>query len=522
MKRLFYAVTVFAALSMAACGKEDNPSTPSAPTIAMDGANIDEVHEITGAPMKVKVDVTAEGGIDKFSVKIESPILTDELLAEMGLAAQMELTAPADIAMSEALTKLGFPVGADVKGSVKQSFDISEFVPLIKALYGGHEKDSNHNFVLTVTDLHGRSVTKSLMFRISAAEATIVFNDDADLWLNTASFSVENQGGGEVAVEYKRASATEWQAAEITDKGDGFYEARIVPAWVAGDKEGLASLDARCGVFAGEKYDCRLLVDGNEVAASSFETAAGDAIPNGDMSAWSRYAGYSPELKGSEADYPNASADDAFWSNGNNSMTKTLCTPFELSDDNRCALLKGQNPFGLGIYAAGNLFSGVFEMSGFAGYARFGRKYVFSARPSALKLRYKANVGKISLLGLKKDVLTVDDTDPATVFVCVTDWTDRHSVYSGLGVAEDKINAFDPEVQGSTDEGAVIAYGSVTVTESTDWVEIVIPLVYRDKVSRPARDNYSLVISCASSKYGDYLCGNPDNELYVDDFEWVY
>ncbi len=161
-------------------------------------------------------------------------------------------------------------------------------------------------------------------------------------------------------------------------------------------------------------------------------------------------------------------------------------------------------------------------MSGFAGYARFGQKYEYTARPSAVKLRYKANVGKISLLGLKDGVLTTDDIDPATVFVCITDWTDRHSVHSGLGVNEDEINAFDPVAHASTAEGAVIAYGSVTVTESTDWVEVVIPLVYRDKESRPAAENYSLVISCASSKYGDYLCGNPDNELYVDDFEWVY
>lgn len=522
MKRLFYAVAAFAVLSLASCGKEDDPKTPSAPTIVMEGLNIDEVHEITGADMKVKVDVTAEGGIDKFAVKIESPLLTDDLLAEIGLAAEMELTAPAGIAMSEALKSLGFPAGADVKGSTKQSFDISEFIPLIKALYGGHEKDSNHNFVLTVKDAYGQTTTKSLMFHISAAPASITYNGDADLWLNTASFSVENQGGGEIAVEYKRASQSDWQTAAVTDEGDGFYKAAIAPVWVEGSKEGLATLDSRCGVFAGEKYDYRLLVGGEEVAASSFETAAGDAIPNGDMSAWSRYAGYSPELKGSEADYPNASVDDAFWSNGNNSMTKTLCTPFELTENNKCALLKGVNPFGLGIYAAGNLFAGVFEMSGFAGYARFGQKYAYTARPSALKLRYKADVNKIALLGLKKEVLTTEDTDPATMFVCITDWTDRHSVYSGLGVKEEAINAFDPEVHASTDEGAVIAYGMVTVTESTDWVEVTIPLVYRDKAGRPAADNYSLVISCASSKYGDYLCGNPDNALYVDDFEWVY
>jgi len=522
MKRLFYAVTAFAALSLAACGKEDNPSLPSAPAIEMEGLNIEDVHEITDRPMKVKVDVTAEGGIEKFSVKIESPLLTDELLSDIGLAAEMELTAPANDGMAAALKNLGFPVGDNVKGSTRQSFDISQFIPLIKQLYGGHEKDSRHDFVLTVKDAHGQSVTKSLKFHISAAPASISYNGDADLWFNTASFSVENQGGGEVAVEYKRAAATEWSKAEVTDEGDGIYKAVAAPVWVDGGKEGLFTLDAGCGIFAGEKYDYRLLVDGVEVATSSFDTAAGDVIPNGDMSAWSRYAGYSPALKGSEADYPNTSSDDAFWSNGNNSMTKTLCTPFALSEDNKCAMLKGQNPFGLGIYAAGNLFAGVFEMSGLAGYARFGQKYEYTARPSALKLRYKANVGNLELLGLKKDVFTTDDIDPVIMFVCITDWTDRHSVYSGLGVKVEDINAFDPEVHASTAEGAVIAYGSVTVTESTDWVEVTVPLIYRDKESRPAADNYSLVISCASSKYGDYLCGNPDNELYVDDFEWVY
>lgn len=357
---------------------------------------------------------------------------------------------------------------------------------------------------------------------VPPAPAAITYNGDADLWLNTASLSVENQGGGEVAVEYRRTGSDEWLPAEVTDRGDGFYDARIAPVWADCGMEGLGMLDARGGVFAGGRYECRLLVDGDPVAEAAFETAAGDVIPNGDMSAWSRYAGYSPQLKGAEADYPNASADDAFWSNGNNSMTRTLCTPFALSEENRCALLRGQNPFGLGIYAAGNLFAGEFEMSGFAGYARFGQKYRFSARPRALRLRYRADVGLISLPGLKKDALTTDDTDPAAVFVCITDWTDRHPVHSGLGVAEDDINAFDPEVQASTAEGAVIAYGSLTVTESCGWTEAVIPLVYRDRTGRPADGSYSLVISCSSSKYGDYLCGNPGNELCVDDFEWVY
>ncbi len=135
MKRLFYVVTAFAALSLAACGKEVTPSAPSAPIIEMEGLNIEEVHEITDGPMRVKVGVRAEGGIETFSVKIESPLLTDELLREIDLAAEMELTAPASDEMAAALKNLGFPVGGNVKGSTDQSFDISQFMPLIKQLY---------------------------------------------------------------------------------------------------------------------------------------------------------------------------------------------------------------------------------------------------------------------------------------------------------------------------------------------------------------------------------------------------
>ena len=234
----------------------------------------------------------------------------------------------------------------------------------------------------------------------------------------------------------------------------------------------------------------------------------------------SQYIGYGST--GSAVYYPNASAEEAFWSNGNNAFTQTLCTPYsEDGSDETCALLKGKSTFD--IFAAGNLFTGEFRMSGIAGYADFGQQYTYTARPRALKLRYKASVGKIASLGLKDGELTTDDTDPASIFVCITDWNSRHSVHSGLGVAVDEINAFDPVTDTATDEGNVIAYASVTVTEtSSGWVEAVLPLNYRDKESRPADGSYSLVISCASSKYGDYLCGNPDNELFVDDIEWVY
>lgn len=510
--------TAVAAVSLVACNEKDTP-TPSGPSITLDGLDITQVHEITGEAMTVKVNVAAEAGIKTFAVKISSPLLTEELLGAIGLSTEMELTAPASDDMSAALADLGFPVGEEVKGATSLSFDISSFIPLIKQLYNGHERDSNHNFELTVTDASNQSASATLMFHISGAEPTIAYNGDADMWLNTATLTAEVPDGGDVAIEYRREDEQEWHAAEVTDGGDGFYTGAIAPEWTAGDADGLWQMDGT-GVFAGQSYECRVTVDGEEVAVSTFTTETGDAIPNGDMQVWSQYTGYS--TSGAAVYYPNASADEAFWSNGNNAFTQTLCTPYsEEGSDNTCALLKGKSTFG--IFAAGNLFTGEFRMEGIAGYADFGQQYTFTARPRALKLRYKATVGNIVSLGLKDGELTTDDIDPASIFVCITDWSARHSVHSGLGVAEDQINAFDPVTDASTAEGSVIAYAALTVTESTDgWVEVELPLNYRDMEARPADGSYSLVVSCASSKYGDYLCGNPDNELYIDDFEWVY
>lgn len=520
MKHFFImAATVLTAATLMACSDNSTPA-PAGPSITLEGLDITQVHEITGDPMTVKVNVAAEAGIKTFSVKITSPLLTDELLGAIGLATQMELTSPADDDMAAALKDLGFPVGADVTGAAQLSFDISAFIPLIKQLYNGHERDSNHNFELTVTDAANQAAHETLKFHISGSEPAIAYNDDADAWLNTATLTAEVPDGGKVAIEYRREGEEAWHAAAVTDAGNGFYTGTIAPEWIAGDTEGLWQMDGATGVFAGQRYECRVTADGEQVATTTFETAAGDVIPNGDMQAWSQYAGYGST--GTAVYYPNASAEEAFWSNGNNAFTQTLCTPYsEDGSDDTCALLKGKSTFG--IFAAGNLFTGEFRMAGIAGYADFGQQYTYTARPRALKLRYKASVGKIASLGLKDGELTTGDTDPASIFVCITDWNSRHSVHSGLGVAVDEINAFDPVTDTATDEGSVIAYASVTVTETSNgWVEAVLPLNYRDKESRPADGSYSLVISCASSKYGDYLCGNPDNELFVDDIEWVY
>ena len=532
---------------------EDEKTPPPAPAITLKDGDIKETHEIE-SDMSVIVNVAVPAGISDFTIRIDSPCLTPEELGSLGLAAEMNLVSPATTLMAIGLKGLGFPVSNDVKDKTALSFDISKLIPLIAAIY---DKSSDHNFTLTVTDSKNQSTTETLKFHLTGS-SNVAYNNDADLWANTASFKVKlGNEASEVKFEYKRSTASDWQQATVVANADGTYTASIAPKWVAAADHAAGAkqvtLDNAAGIFAGGKYEYRVLADGVEVEglSGSLDAPAGPKITGGDMESWEQSYAYlsqasidaleltAADLKEASVYYPNASKE-AFWANGNNLLTKTLCQPDTLANNTYAAKLQGMNAFI--TFAAGNLYTGVFEFIGvptasdyLSGYARFGQKYPFTARPSALKVRYKAKITNYTFIsGLKEDLskdLVGKELDKARIFVCITDWSERHSVMSGMGAMAEggaaKINAFDPETQASTAEGKVLAYGSKWIDASTtgdDWVELVIPILYKTdtKDTKPGADNYSLVISAAGSAYGDYLSGSWDNELYLDNFEWVY
>ena len=164
-------------------------------------------------------------------------------------------------------------------------------------------------------------------------------------------------------------------------------------------------------------------------------------------------------------------------------------------------------------------------MTGFIGTAAFGHKYTYTARPSALKLRYSMEaLGKVDFDGEK---LEKDEQDIATVFVCIVDWKDRHNVLSGMdftGQQEIPSGMWNPSTkEGLSQDEKIIAYGLYDITATTeDFVDLTIPLNFYDKDAVAPTGNYTLVISCSCSKYGDYLNGCSSNVMYVDDFQWVY
>lgn len=174
-------------------------------------------------------------------------------------------------------------------------------------------------------------------------------------------------------------------------------------------------------------------------------------------------------------------------------------------------------------FGAGNLFVGDFGeiviTGGQGAKVKFGKEYEFTARPTGLKLKYKNTVGNINYIGSKTGV-SESDIDKARIFVCLCNWSGQHTVDTTKEATY--FDPTDPNKQAS--EGEVIGYGDLQIGEThTDWTEVTIPIVYNDKINKPGYNKKSyLVISCAASIYGDYLCGSTSNDLTVDDFEWVY
>lgn len=500
-----------------------------APSIRWGGNDLEERYPMSEG-MQVALEIKAFNGIEALRAQIASPVLTAETLAEMHLAPEMDLVHPASEEMAAQLTALGFPAGATIAGEKNLRFDLAGFVAELLARCKGYDT-CDHDLTLRATDRLGRESVVTLRLQYVKTINTALYNRDADLWANTGTMTLTLEAGtaaDRVGLRYRRTGDTQWQHAALAALDEGRFTASIAPVWSEGtNAAGLTihTVDPSTGLFAGRTYEYELLLDGEAVDTGTFSTEQGDAIPNAGMEQWSTYNVVGGTFTGGSVPYPNASGDTVGWTSGNNKQTNGLCTgsDFEGHNGERCARLQGATAFG--IFAAGNLFTGHFECGTGTfdtfGFASFGHKYRFSARPTALRLRCHATITPITNKGSIDDTHAVGDTDPARILVCIVDWTAQHRVKSGASA--DVKTFWNPENTTDPGEGPILGYGTLNLETSTDgWTELTLPISYYDPAGTPAADNYSLVISCSASAYGDYLTGSTNNVLYVEDFEWVY
>ena len=192
--------------------------------------------------------------------------------------------------------------------------------------------------------------------------------------------------------------------------------------------------------------------------------------------------------------------------------------------------MQGRKNALIGILAPGNLFTGTFkfELLKQTGTVGFGQKYTYSARPTALTLTYKAAFDVTGKGFYKKwedsyHTSITSGQDQASVVVCIIDWEARHEVASGNKAAPTGV--WNPESLyglNETERAGLIAYGVAYPDADADAdTPLTIPLRYYDKDAAAPNGNYTIIISCATSRYGDYLNGT-ENDFYVRNFAWVY
>lgn len=513
--------------------KTESFTKAAAPTVEWIGhEDLTTPVELAESGNSADIRVSAPGGIKSMQVDITSSVLTtpmegseQNLLEAANLAPSMELTNPANNDMAAALAGLGFPPPAQLQNQQYVFFQIGGLIDKLAMVCAEVTETTNSDFKFTVTDNAGQKTVITLKYVKTVAPA-ITYNNDADLWANTASFTLSNipADATSVSVQYKKSTAsdTKWQTAEITGNNT---KAEIKPDWgtqfTAADwttpnsVQPFWRITEGTGVFANNTYDYKLTVDGTEYKGQ-FKTGNGDVIPDGNM-----------ENTNLPCFTQNGSESSTFWGSGNNDQTPSLCTQIT-TEGNKYAVLQSKKA--VIVLAAGNLFTGTFKYTsarlGGTGAVNFGQKYTYTARPSALQVKYRAKINAVDM-NVLNGPLAKKEQDKARIFVAIINWTSQHTVsstYSLGGSNNGCVGGWDPETTTNPGEGKIIGYGSLWLTESaeTDWQNADIQIQWYDKATKPTEGNYSLIISCAANAYGDYMNGCTSNFLHIDDIQWVY
>jgi len=485
--------------------------------------------ELAESGNSADIRVSAPGGIKSMQVDITSaPLAT--LLPLVNLAESMDLTNPATEEMASMLAQLGFPTPAQLLNQQHVYFQIGGLIDMLAMVCAEVTETTNSDFKFTVTDNAGQKTVITLKY-VKTVASPITYNNDADLWANTASFTLNIPADAtSVSVQYKKSTAsdTEWQTAEITGNNT---KAEIKPDWgtqfTAADwttpnsVQPFWRITEGTGVFANNTYDYKLTVDGTEYKGQ-FTTETDQIIPEGNMENTALPCFI----------LQDASKTSETWGSGNNKVLSEcwLCQTDTYTFNaitSKCAKLttQTQSTISKKVLAAGNLFYGQFAQNGTGGDVRFGQKYPWTARPKALQLTYKASVGTVNYVNSIQKI-AASQPDYARIFIAIVDWSSRHTVTSKTnhtGTTVTVSGAWDPETTNNPGEGEIIGYGSFWIEQGeTDWQTLEIPINFYNKENKPKTENISLVISCTCNAYGDYMNGCSDNVMYVDNFEWVY
>lgn len=322
-----------------------------------------------------------------------------------------------------------------------------------------------------------------------------------DAWTNVAWVHGFGHDGADNGCEYKKEEDAEWtrvDMSELTHEG-GNFTARIIHL--------QANTTYVCRAYSGEEYSEEIkFTTGSETQPenNSFEYTS-ESVPT----------------------LIYGSGQNMWWDTGNHGSAKAstdLTTPDTSvkHSGNQSLLLASKKPniFGIGKFAAGNLFVGKYlKTEGTDGVLGWGRP--FSERPTKLKGYIKYNSGVVDEGG---DKIPNGQNDIGTVYIALTDG-------NGVVYNDDKddddgsiwacIIKTKTEELFNKDATNVLAYGELVLKESTEGEGLIpfeIELDYKATDRVPTR----IIIVASASYYGDYFQGSTSSKMWLDDITLEY
>ena len=296
------------------------------------------------------------------------------------------------------------------------------------------------------------------------------------------------QSGKTPVVEYKKQGDSDWTSVPSSDM----------------TVSGTSFSAVISGLEGSTTYAYRVSVDGVAGSEKSFTTVAAVALENGSMEEWSQEDG--------KRWNPWAADASPFWGTGNKGSAivpsvGNITAPTDESISGKAAYLESK--WALIKLAAGNLFTGDFDLDGMNGLLHFGRP--FTSFPTALRLYYKYTSVPIDKIGDNVgDLVNLKgEPDSCHIYIALSDKSAPYEIRNN----PNKRQLFDKN------DKNIIAYGEfVSGTSTSAYKQITIPLEYRATNRTPKY----IIIVASSSKYGDYYVGGVGSKLWLDEMELVY
>lgn len=358
----------------------------------------------------------------------------------------------------------------------------------------------------------------------------------------------------DVYIQYREKSDAEWAAPTAVT-------ADMVKVTTL-DKDGAFSQVVQ-GIDPATVYESRMVINKTNIPTETegvttnefividgvkeFTTPVAQQVPNRSFEGYYRnnsgdgYYVFNPESGyGFETTVWNASPGNqhTWWGTGN--QVKTIVVDITVAvtsissdvphkDDGNSHSVFMKSTEKANIWAAGNIYSGYFAgTKGTNGTVHFGRNTAadgkpFASRPTGVSFYVKYKSEKIANKG-NHPSLTTEDYDEGQVKVAIGTWDPISSGFT-TGSTESPIALYTGDYENQTAAWdlkkckGTIAYADMIFTKehnNAGWMKVTLPLNY-ENTSTPSH----IIISAASSRFGDYFAAGP-SEMYLDDIELLY